>query len=248
MYNADCIIADNIGISFRLKHEKRNTIKKAIRTALLNGANKEKFWALRHVSFSIKKGEIVGIIGRNGSGKSTLLRIIAGIYVPDEGTVEVKEKVSTLLSLTAGFQPELSGYDNVYLSGFLLGMQKEHIDGIMEKIVAFSELGSFLDVPVKKYSSGMLARLGFSIAINIEQDILLIDEALAVGDNLFRKKCEESMEMLKKEGKTIIVVSHSVETIKNFCNKAIWLDKGRIQHQGDAGSVIEKYFYFLKKI
>ncbi|MDD5194057.1 MAG: ABC transporter ATP-binding protein [Candidatus Omnitrophica bacterium] len=247
MFEEDCIIAKNIGISFNLKHEKRNTIKKAIRSALFKGAGKEKFWALRGVSFTIKKGEIVGIIGRNGSGKSTLLRVIADIYAPDEGVIDVKGKVSTLLSLTAGFAPELSGYDNVYLSGLLLGMKKEDIDNIIGKVTDFSELGNFLDVPVKKYSSGMVARLGFSIAINIEQDIMLIDEALAVGDNLFRKKCEEKMEMLKKEDKTIVVVSHSVETIKNFCNKAIWLDRGQVKYQGLVAETVEKYFSFLKK-
>ncbi len=246
MYKSEFISGNNLSISFNLKHERRNTIKNAIHNFFSGKSPSEKFWALRKVSFSIKQGETVGVIGRNGSGKSTLLRIIAGIYTPDEGSIVVSGRTSTLLSLTAGFQPELSGFDNIFLSGLLLGVKKKTIETLMKDIASFSELNEFLDVPVKKYSSGMVARLGFSIAIHIEHDILLVDEALAVGDSAFRKKCEDRMLKLKNEGKTIILVTHSTDMVRNFCDTALWLEKGNVRLAGSAHDVAQEYSTFMK--
>lgn len=239
----DCIMAEGVGIKFNIQHEKSSTVKKAISRAFYKKEIvKEKLWALRDVNFKIGKGEATAIIGRNGSGKTTLLRAIAGIYIPDEGRIAVNGKVSTLLSLTAGFQSGLTGYDNIYLTGLLLGMSKKDICSMINNIIAFSELGNFMDTSVKNYSSGMRARLGFSIAINIPHDILLIDETLAVGDKAFREKCMDKMRALKARGKTIILVSHSNEAIKGFCDRAIWLEKGLVKKEGPSNKIASLYF------
>jgi len=235
------IEAENIGIRFKLRHDKRWTLKKSAMNIFKKKPPTNNFWALRNISFKVNKGESLGIIGRNGSGKTTLLRVIGGIFKPDEGSVKVKGRVSTLLSLAAGFQPELSGLENTYLNGAILGLKKKKIDAIIDDIIDFSELNNFIDIPVKTYSSGMHARLGFSIAVNIERDVILIDEILGVGDSRFRKKCEGKMQQFKEKGKTIILVSHNTEAIKSFCNRAILLDKGIMAAEGQPGEVVEQY-------
>lgn len=238
----EIIKADNLGIRFVLYHEKRNTLRGTISRVLLKKKrSKEEFWALRNVSFSVKKGDILGVIGSNGSGKSTLLRLIGHIFTPNEGALTVNGTVSTLLSVTAGFQQELTGLDNIYLSGLLMGFKLSDIDMVVDDIINFSELEKFIEMPVKTYSAGMYARLGFSIAINLKRDIMLIDEILGVGDNMFRKKCEKKFEELLRENRTIILVSHSMDSIKKFANKAILLDKGRIMAAGSPQEVTNVY-------
>ena len=235
------IEAKNIGIMFKLRHERRRTLKKSVMNIFKKKLSTQNFWALKEVSFKVNEGESLGIIGKNGSGKTTLLRVIGGIFKPDEGSINIRGKVSTLLSVGAGFQPELSGLENIYLNGTILGLKKKEIDAIADNIIAFSELNNFIDVPVKTYSSGMHARLGFSIAVNIERDIMLIDEILGVGDRHFREKCERKMSQFRERAKTIILVSHNTEAIKSFCNRAILLDQGIMIAEGQPEDVVEQY-------
>lgn len=237
------IRAENIGVKFRLRLEKRPTLKKFVLQGIRQRSSKE-FWALRNVSFTVHEGETLGIIGLNGSGKSTLLRVIGGIFAPDEGTIVVKGRVSTLLSLTAGFQPELSGRENVYLVGMLMGLSLKEIKEHFTDIVDFAELGSFINAPVKTYSAGMLARLGFAIAAHLECDILLIDEILGVGDQSFRRKSQAKIRELLKANRTVVLVSHSMEAILEFSTKVLWLHKGRVQDYGAPERVVEAYKNF----
>jgi ABC-type polysaccharide/polyol phosphate transport system ATPase subunit len=190
----------------------------------------------------------VGIIGRNGSGKSTLLRVIAGIYPPDEGKVSVDGEVSTLFSLGTGFNPELSGRDNIYVDGIMIGLAKRKIDGIIDDIIKFAELGDFIEMPVRTYSSGMRARLGFAIAIHTDKDIVLIDEIMGAGDAAFYQKAEVEMSRIIGE-KTVLLVSHAMGTIEKFADKAIWLDRGAMAAMGEPKGVIEQYLaaYKVKK-
>ena len=198
------------------------------------------FWALKHVSFSVERGEIVGIIGRNGSGKSTLLRVIAGIYPPDEGKVSVDGEVSTLFSLGTGFNAELSGRDNIYLNGVMMGLTKNKIDEIIDAIIEFAELGDFIEMPVRTYSSGMRARLGFAVAMHSDKDIVLIDEIMSAGDAAFRQKADAEMDRIMGD-RTVLLVSHAMSTIEKFASKVIWLDRGVIAAMGEPGEVIEQY-------
>jgi len=198
------------------------------------------FWALRHVTFAVERGETVGIIGRNGSGKSTLLRVIAGIYPPDEGRVSVGGEVSTLFSLGTGFNAELSGRDNIYLDGIMIGMTKTQIDGIIDAIIEFTELGDFIEMPVRTYSSGMRSRLGFAIAMNSDKDIVLIDEIMSAGDAAFRQKADAEMSRIIGE-KTVIIVSHNMSTIERFASKVVWLDRGVVAAIGEPKEIIEQY-------
>lgn len=237
----EIIEAKNIGVMFKLRHEKRWTIKKSAMNIFKKRWPTQNFWALKNVSFKLNEGESLGIIGRNGSGKTTLLRVIGGIFKPDEGSIEVKGRVSTLLSIAAGFQPELSGLENIYLNGAILGLKKKSIDAIIDDIIDFSELNNFIDIPVKTYSAGMHARLGFSIAVNIKRDVMLIDEILGVGDSRFREKCEGKMRQFKEQGKTMVLVSHNMESVKSFCSRAILLDKGTMIAEGQPQEVIEQY-------
>lgn len=235
------IEANNIGVMYELRHDRRWTLKKSAMSILKKKPPPQKFWALREVCLKVGEGEILGIIGRNGSGKTTLLRVIGGIIRPDEGSIDVKGKVSTLLSLNAGFQPELSGLENIYINGAILGLKKRQIDAIVDDIVDFSGLNDFIDIPAKAYSSGMHARLGFSIAVSIERDVILIDEILGVGDKRFREKCETKMRQFKERGKTMIVVSHDTGTIKSFCTRAVLLDKGTVKAEGRPEEVVDEY-------
>jgi len=237
----DIIEADNIGIMFKLRHEKRWTLKKSAMNIFKGKPPAQNLWALKRVSFKLNEGECLGIIGRNGSGKTTLLRVIGGIFEPDEGSIKVNGRVSTLLSIAVGFQPQLSGLENIYLTGVILGLKKKKMDAIIDDIIDFSELNDFIDVPVKTYSSGMYARLGFSIAVNVERDVILIDEILGVGDSCFREKCERKMRQFKEQGKTIVLVSHNTDAIKSFCNRAILLDKGTVRAEGKPEEVVEHY-------
>jgi lipopolysaccharide transport system ATP-binding protein len=205
-------------------------------------------WALKDVSFEVKKGEVVGIIGRNGAGKSTLLKILARITEPTEGYAEVRGRVGSLLEVGTGFHPELTGRENIYLSGAVLGMKKREIDRKFDEIVAFAEMEKFIDTPVKYYSSGMYVRLAFAVAAHLDPEILLVDEVLAVGDAAFQKKCLGKMGDVAKEGRTVLFVSHNMAAIENLCTRAFLLDNGRIIYSGDTRSVIQTYLQTMSQI
>lgn len=233
--------ADNIGIRFRLRFEKRPTLKKFITQGIISRVRNEEFWALREISFTLRKGEVLGVIGPNGSGKTTLLRVIGGIYQPDEGKIETNGRISALLSLTAGVEPELSGVDNIFLMGMMLGLRYRQILERLDQIIEFAELGKFIAAPVKTYSSGMLARLGFSVAAHLDCDILLIDEILGVGDKRFRAKSQAKIRELIGQKRTVILTSHNLEIIRALCDACLWLDKGRARAYGDPDEVIAAY-------
>jgi teichoic acid transport system ATP-binding protein len=199
------------------------------------------FYALNDVSFEIKKGETVGIIGKNGAGKSTLLKIITGVLTPSSGHVHVNGRIASLLELGAGFNPEYTGVENIYLQGTLMGYSKEEMEAKIDEILAFADIGDFVYQPVKSYSSGMFARLAFSVAINVEPDILIVDEVLSVGDARFQTKSIKKMESIKDNGTTILFVSHAIEQVKRFCQKAIWINDGKIKQIGDQSTVGNMY-------
>ena len=231
----------DLGIKFRMEKRRRSMVLSFLFERSHNQKRlSDEFWALRHVSFTVERGETVGIIGRNGSGKSTLLRVIAGIYPPDEGKISVDGEVSTLFSLGTGFNPELSGRDNIYLNGVMMDLTKNKIDGIINDIIEFAELGDFIEMPVRTYSSGMRVRLGFAVAIHSDKDIVLIDEIMGAGDAVFRQKADAEMNRIIGE-RTVIIVSHSMATIEKFASKVIWLDRGVIAAMGEPGEVIEQY-------
>ncbi|MDR3152100.1 MAG: ABC transporter ATP-binding protein [Bifidobacteriaceae bacterium] len=212
--------------------------------------DKSQFLALSNVAFSIKKGEAVGLVGVNGSGKSTLLKCISGVIKPDTGKVLVKGKIAGLIEVGAGFHPDLTGRENIFLNGAILGMSKEEINDKFDKIMEFSEIPQFIDTEVRFYSSGMFLRLAFSVAIHSDPDVFLIDEILAVGDAKFRAKCLERIKLLSKQGKTMVIVSHAEQQIRELCTRAIWLNKGKIEKDGQANEVLDamnKFTGLVKK-
>lgn len=233
------ITVEDVAKRFRIYHERNQSLK----IALMRGrrAKYDEFWALQDVDLTIPKGKTFGLVGPNGSGKSTLLKVLAKILVPDRGRVSVTGKVSALLELGAGFHPELSGRDNVYLNGSILGLSKNEIDGRFDEIVDFAGIEEFIDTPVKNYSSGMYVRLGFSVAINVDPDILMVDEVLAVGDEEFQRKSMEKFKEFKDQGRTIVVVSHALGTMRDLCDEVAWLDHGRIQAIGTPSEVVDGY-------
>ena len=234
------IVFKNVTKSF-FKQEDR-TFKELLPNLFFGKSWADTFTALKDVNFEIKKGEAVGIIGKNGSGKSTMLKLIAGVTSPSKGHVEIHGKVAPLIELGAGFHHELSGLENIYLNAALLGMHKKEIEMVIEDIIDFSELRDFINVPVKRYSSGMYMRLGFAIAINVTAPILLIDEVLSVGDAAFQKKCMDYFhEVKKKQEKTIIYVSHSEESVKELCDRVILLSKGEVVDDGNPEKVFKEY-------
>ena len=228
--------------------KKENVLSSGLKTLLLHLPYHLKevkrsryFCAIDDVSFTIAKGESVGIIGRNGSGKTTALSLIAGVLRPSKGSIEINGHVCPLLELGAGFRQELSGAENIFLNGVLLGMTRRQVREKFAEIAAFSELGEFLECPIRTYSSGMMARLGFSVAVHLDPEILLVDEILAVGDFDFQGKCLEKMNAFRKQGITIVFVSHSLQAVTALCDRAIWLQDGRVSAVGDAASVCEQY-------
>jgi ABC-2 type transport system ATP-binding protein len=224
----------NVSKRFRLAHGQYNTVKER----LIHGGRRkstEDFWALRNVSLTIREGETVGILGRNGSGKSTMLKCICGVLQPTDGEVAVRGKLAGLLELGAGFQQDLTGRENIYLNGSLLGMSKREVDRVFDAIVDFSELEEFIDGPVKFYSSGMYVRLGFAVAVNVDPDILVIDEVLAVGDERFQRKCIDRVKQFQKEGRTILLVTHSPDTVRSICDRGVVLSHGRLVGEGEPG-------------
>ena len=204
------------------------------------------FSALNGISFNVEKGDAVGILGKNGCGKSTLLKMITGVLEPTSGNIEVNGKVSAILELGTGFNMEYTGIENIYLNGTMMGETKEEVDKKLQSIVDFADIGDFINQPVKMYSSGMFARLAFAVAINVDPDILIVDEALAVGDTRFQMKCINKMKSLKDNGTTILFVSHATEQVKRFCNKAIWIKDGQIKEKGSASEIVDLYEDFMK--
>src|SRR5918995_480141 len=201
----------------------------------------DKLWALRDVSFEVRHGEVIGIVGDNGAGKSTLLKILSRITEPTDGHIEIYGRLGSLLEVGSGFDPELSGRENVYLNGAILGMKRDEIRRRFDEIVEFSEIGKFIDTPVKRYSSGMYMRLAFAVAAHLESDILIVDEVLAVGDASFQRKCLGKIGSAAQTGRTVLFVSHSLLTVEDLCDRAIWLDHGRIFDQGEAKAVVSSY-------
>lgn len=234
------IVIDGVSKEFRLQQDRAHSIKELI-TRRGRDRSKDHFWALRDVSFEIPEGSMYALVGHNGSGKSTLLRCIAGIYRPDGGSVTVDGRISTLLELGAGFHPDLSGRENVYLNATILGMTKKQIDREFDAIVHFAGVEQFIDSPVKVYSSGMYVRLGFSVAVHVEPEILIIDEVIAVGDEAFQRKCFDHLYGLRRQGTTIVVVTHGLGLVETMCDGAAWLDHGVLQLAGDAGQVANAY-------
>jgi len=230
---------NNVTKTFRIHHERASSLKQYIASG---GRNRyENFVALRNVSFDIQEGEAVGIIGHNGSGKSTLLKCMAQILTPNEGSISLNKKMAALLELGAGFHHELSGRDNVFLNASILGMGRKEIATRFDEIVEFSGLGDFIESPVKTYSSGMYVRLAFAVAINVDPELLLIDEILAVGDVTFQKKCMEKFVDFRTQGRTLVLVTHDAYTVREFCDRAIWLDRGVIRRDGDPADVVDEY-------
>ncbi len=243
----EIIRLENASVRFNLAAQKRMGLKEYIASALQGRLLFQEFIALKNISLSVNQGESWGIIGKNGSGKSTLLKVITGILRPYQGRVVVKGKVAPLLELGAGFDPELTGRENIMMNGLILGLSKAEINERFDDIVSFAELENFLDVPIKNYSSGMKSRLGFSIATSYVPDILIADEVLATGDRAFQEKCEERMSKLLAAGTTLLYVSHSPGAIQKMCSKTIWLDNGQIRMIGDTLEVMDAYNASLKQ-
>lgn len=233
------ITVENVWKTFRIFSERNTTLKQALLRR--NRDTFEQFWALRDVSFTIPSGSTFGFVGANGAGKSTMLKVLARILVPDRGRVDAAGRVSALLELGAGFHPELTGRENVFLNGSILGMSTATLSSKFDSIVEFAGLEAFIDQPVKTYSSGMYARLGFSVAVAVEPDILLVDEVLAVGDEQFQRRCTEKMNELRSGGRTVVVVSHSLALVQQICDQAVWLDHGSVRSIGATEDVVADY-------
>lgn len=238
------IIVENVDKTFNIYMDKANSLKEKI--LFWNRNKKEKREVLKDINLTIKNGEAVALIGVNGSGKSTLLKLMTKIIYPNKGKIITNGKLTSLLELGAGFHPDFSGRENIYFNASIFGLTKSQIDERIESIIEFSELGSYIDNPVRTYSSGMYMRLAFAVAINVDADILLVDEVLAVGDQHFQDKCIAKMKQLKEEGKTMVFVTHSLDTVKSFCNRAVWLNKGVIKMDGKPENVIEEYLKEIK--
>lgn len=228
-------------MGFKMDMNKVSSLKEWVVTWLKGQSNYQTFWALKDVSFEVNKGEVVGIIGRNGSGKSTLLKIISGLFRPSEGEISVKGRIVPMLELGSGFDPELTGRENVFLNGAILGYTEAFLKEQFDDILEFSELGEFIDMPLKTYSSGMMMRLAFSVATIVQPEILIVDEILAVGDEAFQRKSRTKMLELMGGGTTVLYVSHSLDQIRELCNRVIWLDHGKVVMQGEASEVCDAY-------
>jgi ABC-type polysaccharide/polyol phosphate transport system ATPase subunit len=239
------IKAENLWKSFPMRRDRPGLKEFIVRAPKFLKENNSRFWALKGVSLSVGKGESLAVIGRNGAGKSTLLSLLLGVAQPTKGSIEVSGKRTPLLELGAGFHPDLTGIENIIINGVLLGHTEAEIRARMETIIAFSELGEFIKMPIRTYSSGMQMRLAFAIAIHTSPEVLLIDEILAVGDESFQKKSGKALLDLIKGGVTTVYVSHSMEAVKKTCDRAIWLEQGEIRAEGEAGQVVEEYLSSL---
>ena len=239
--NNIAVRVSNVTMKYLIPTEKIDSLKHFFIKKVKREIRYEDFFALQDVSFTVNKGEVFGIIGHNGAGKSTLLKIIAGVIKPTSGTCERYGSMAPLIELGAGFNDELTGIENIYLNGLLLGHSKKLISEKLEEIIEFSELGKFIHLPLKNYSSGMRARLGFSIATIVQPDILLVDEVLSVGDNRFREKSERKIRSMIDNGTTVLLVSHALEQVKSLCTNVLWLERGHIKDLGPAREIVNKY-------
>lgn len=238
---SDVIEFDNVSKRFMLHRERRDTVQERLAALVRPRAAADEFWALRDISFSVARGESFGLIGHNGAGKSTALKLMTRILEPTAGRVRLNGRVAALLELGSGFHPDLSGRDNVFLYGSLLGFSRRDMAARMAEIVAFADMAEFLDMEVKHYSSGMYTRLAFAVATSVDPDILITDEVLAVGDEAFQRKCMERIFAFRQVGKTIIFVSHALDTVRTLCDRAVWLDHGAIRALGPASEVVDAY-------
>ena len=240
--NEPVITVQDVGKRFIVSRSRQRSLKTAVIESLsFRRQPPSEFWALKDLSFQVARGETLGIIGANGAGKSTLLSLLAGTKQPTEGRVETHGKISALLELGAGFHPDLTGRENVFLAGAIMGLSRRHMQARLDAIVDFAELHAFIDEPVKHYSSGMYVRLGFAVAVEVDPDILLIDEVLAVGDSSFQRKCLDRMDQFRKQGKTMLIISHDLHTIRRISDRILLLDGGRIKGLGDPRSVVRDY-------
>jgi ABC-type polysaccharide/polyol phosphate transport system ATPase subunit len=235
------IILNNVSVHYRAPEEIIGTFKEYAIRRLKRTVRYRDFLALNNVDLAVEEGEILGIIGRNGAGKSTLLKVISRVLIPTEGRVRIRGMVSPLLELGAGFHPELTGRENIFLNGTLLGHPRREIESRLDEIIEFAELGSFIESPLRTYSSGMVARLGFSVATTWKPDLLILDEVLAVGDEAFRNKCRLRMERYRDEGTTTLLVTHDSNTVETLCSRAVWLDHGQVQATGPSHEIVELY-------
>jgi ABC-type polysaccharide/polyol phosphate transport system ATPase subunit len=235
------IHVDNVTQRFRVIHERPDTVRELFSRFLRTNASFHDFDAVKNVSLEIFRGQMVGLIGRNGSGKSTLLKIIAGVYRPTAGSIRVTGTLAPLIELGAGFHPELTGRENILINGLLMGYSKREMQEREASIIDFAEIGEFIDAPVKQYSTGMYARLAFAVATEVNPDILLLDEILAVGDASFKQKCFARIEAFRQSGKTIVFVTHDMQQIRNYCDRALLLEKGAMVAEGDPEEVVRAY-------
>lgn len=242
MYNNEIIIdVDHMSMSFRLDLNRPTGLKGWVIETIKGQRNIQIFKALDDISFSVEKGEVVGIIGRNGAGKSTLLKVISGIYKPSSGTVTLGGNVVPMLELGSGFDPELTGYENIFLNGAILGYSEKYLNDKLQEIIDFSELHNFIHMPIKTYSSGMMMRLAFSIATVVDPEILIVDEILSVGDEFFQRKSFNRMQDMMSGGTTVLFVSHSISQIRQICDRVIWLDHGHIVKTGETSVICDEY-------
>lgn len=241
------IILENISKMYRIYKAPRDKLKEALIRSLFKSRRSfhRPFWALQDINLEIKEGTTLGIIGQNGSGKSTLLQIITGILQPTTGNLEVQGRVAALLELGAGFNKEFTGRENIFMKGSIMGIPRKEMKKRFDQIAEFADIGDFIDQPVRMYSSGMYVRLAFAGAVHVDPDILIVDEALAVGDTMFKSRCYKKMEEIQKRGKTILFVTHDIQTVKTFCNRAILLDQGRVISEGDPNTVVNEYSKLL---
>ena len=239
------IEVENVSMCFNMATEKTDTIKQYLIKLAKHQLFYKEFWALKDISFSINRGESLALIGRNGCGKSTMLKIIAGVLEPTKGRVNVRGNIAPLIELGAGFDMDLTARENIYMNGAIMGFDRAFMNAHFDEIVEFSELQDFLDVPVKNFSSGMIARLGFSVATIVEAEVLIVDEILAVGDAAFQVKCLQRMEKLLSGGTTLVFVSHSAEQVNRLCKNALWINHGEIKMLGNSEDVTKAYFEFL---
>jgi lipopolysaccharide transport system ATP-binding protein len=234
------IVVSGVSKRFQLERNRPSSLKEAI-IRMGRRTDADDFWVLRDIDLQIEPGSCVGLIGHNGSGKSTLLRLIAGIHRPTVGTITAEGRLAALLELGSGFHPDLTGRENVYLNGAMLGLGRKEMSSAMDEIIEFSGIGEFIDEPVKIYSSGMYVRLGFAVSVNVSPEILLVDEVIAVGDEEFQKRCMAHIDRLRSEGVTIVLVTHNSQLVRQMCDSAAWLDHGRILEMGDPNRVVPAY-------
>jgi len=235
------VFLNNVSVRYRIPSEAIQTFKEYVIRMVQGKIQHKAFWALKEINLEVKKGEIFGILGRNGAGKSTMLKVVSKVLIPSEGRVWIRGEISPLLQLGAGFHPELTGRENIYLNATLLGHSRKEIDEKIDEILSFAEIGNFIEAPLRTYSSGMQARLGFAVSTAWQPDILILDEVLSVGDMAFQEKCFDRMANFRDSGATVLMVSHSIDQVRTHCERALWLDKGEIKASGPVDEICDAY-------